>query len=123
MKTKKYMPEEKKLSTKIRKGDTVIAIAGNNKGQTGVVLRVIGNKAVVQDMNVRKKHVKKSEAMPNGGIVAQEKPFHISNIMICTEDKVPVRLKVRTTEDGTRQLYYKVGDKEVVHRTLSKNNK
>ncbi|MEC7839663.1 MAG: 50S ribosomal protein L24 [Chlamydiota bacterium] len=109
-------------SKKIRKGDTVIAIAGNYKGQTGTVLSVDSDKAVVQGLNVRKKHVKKSEQMPNGGIISVEKPLHISNLKVCVDGDKAVKLKVKAGNDGERELYYVDGDKEVTYRSLKKHN-
>lgn len=112
----------KRVSKKIRKGDTVMAIAGNYKGQTGTVLSVDADKAVVQGLNVRKKHVRRSEQMPQGGIIELEKPIHISNLMICVDDEQPVKVKVKADESGERQLYYKKGDAEVTYRSLKKHN-
>ena len=67
---------------KIKKGDTVVVLAGSQKGTTGEVLRVIPkkNQAVVQGVNVKTKHQKPSPTNPNGGIVKQEAPVHLSNL-------------------------------------------
>lgn len=112
----------RRVSKKIRKGDTVIAIAGNYKGQTGTVLSVDAEKVVVQGLNVRKKHVRRTEQMPQGGIVELEKPVHISNLKLCVDDEQPVKLKVKADDQGERQLYYKKGDAEVTYRSLKKHN-
>lgn len=104
----------------IRKGDRVIAIAGNDRGRAGEVLSVVGEKVVVQGINVRKKHVKASRDNQKGGIVEIERPIHRSNVMVCTADDRPIKLKVHTTEDGERQLVYRDGDKQVVYRTIKK---
>lgn len=74
---------------KIRKGDKVVAIAGNDRGQTGTVLSVLGEKVVVQGINVRKKHVKRSQANQAGGIIEMEKPIHISNVKLCGQNDKP----------------------------------
>ena len=68
---------------RIKKNDTVIAIAGDNAGKTGKVLRVLPKKnmAVVQGLNVVKKAVRRSETAPNGGFVEREAPIHLSNLM------------------------------------------
>jgi large subunit ribosomal protein L24 len=110
-----------KKSKKIRKGDKVIAIAGNCRGQTGTVLSCEENRVVVQGLNIRKKHVKKSETRPNGGIIEIEKSMHVSNLKVCVHDDKPVKLKTRTNEDGHRELYYKDGDQEVLYRSLKKS--
>jgi large subunit ribosomal protein L24 len=119
---KKKVFTNKRVSKKIRKGDTVMAITGNYKGQTGTVLSVDGDKVVVQGLNVKKKHVRRSEQMPQGGIMELEKPIHISNLMLCVDDETPVKLKVKIDETGERQLYYKKGDAEVTYRSLKKHN-
>lgn len=108
-------------SKKIRKGDKVIAIAGNNRGKTGTVLSCSGEKVLVQGLNVRKKHVKPSQQNQRGGIVEMEKPIHVSNLKVCTADETPVKLKVRATEKGERHLIYTDKDKEVLHRSLKKS--
>lgn len=113
--------ERKPSSTKkIRKGDKVIAISGNSRGQTGTVQSLKGDKVVVQGLNVRKKHVKRSQAVPQGRIVEIERPIHVSNLKVCVEGDTAAKLKVRTNEQGQRQFVYKQGDKEVVYRSIKK---
>ena len=111
------MPSQSK---KIRKGDRVVAIAGNNKGLKGTVLSCNGEKVVVQGLNVRKKHVKRSQEAPKGRIVEIERPIHISNLKVCVEGDAAARLKVRTNEHGDRQFVYKQGDQEVIYRLVKK---
>lgn len=120
MKKKKVQNES--VSKKIRKGDKVIAIAGNYKGQSGTVLSRSGDRIVVQGLNVRKKHVKRTQEMPNGNILELEMPIHISNLRVCTNDDKKVTLKIKTAENGERQFVYKDGDDEVVYRSLKKHN-
>jgi large subunit ribosomal protein L24 len=68
----------------IKTGDTVKVIAGEFKGEEGKVLRVIPskNRAVVEGVNEVSKHQKPSASNPQGGIVKEEAPIHISNLMI-----------------------------------------
>ena len=79
---------EKKSNTqpklKIRKGDTVQVIAGDSKGKQGKVLEVLlkENRAVVEGANLVSKHTKPNAANPNGGIIKQEAPIHISNLAV-----------------------------------------
>ena len=108
-------------SKKIRKGDKVIAIAGNNRGKTGTVLSCSGENVLVQGLNVRKKHVKPSQQNQRGGIITMEKPIHVSNLKVCTADETPVKLKVRETKNGERELVYTDNDKQVLHRSLKKS--
>ncbi len=107
-------------SKKIRKGDRVVAIAGNNRGMTGTVQSLKGEKVIVQGLNMRKKHIKRSQAAPQGRIVEMERPIHISNLKVCVEGETAARLKVRTSEQGHRQFVYQQGDKEVVYRSVKK---
>lgn len=67
---------------KIKKGDMVTIIAGDDKGKTGEVLRVFPkeNKLIVKDCKVAKKTVKPTEENKKGGFVAKEMPIHISNV-------------------------------------------
>ena len=68
---------------RIRKGDQVIVIAGADKGKKGEVVRVAGDKVVVQNINIIKRHTKPNpQANVAGGIVEKEAPFHISNVML-----------------------------------------
>lgn len=69
---------------KIKKDDTVVVIAGNNKDKTGKVLKVFPkeNRVIVEGVNLRKRHSKPSQANPQGGIVEKEAPINISNVMI-----------------------------------------
>lgn len=72
------------MSTKlhIKKGDTVYVNAGDNKGQQGKVLEVLVEKqrAIVEGVNMVSKHTKPNAANPQGSIVKQEAPIHISNL-------------------------------------------
>ncbi|WP_321371734.1 50S ribosomal protein L24 [uncultured Draconibacterium sp.] len=73
---------QKKLH--IKKGDTVVVIAGNSKGQKGRVLEVIRktDRAIVEGVNMMKKHTKPNAQAPQGGIIEREAPVHISNLML-----------------------------------------
>ena len=68
---------------RIKKGDQVIVIAGADKGKKGEVVRVLGDKVVVQNINIVKRHTKPNpQAGQPGGIVEREAPIHISNVML-----------------------------------------
>ena len=68
----------------IKKGDTVMVLTGNSKGKTGTVLRVLvkEQKAIVEGLNMVSKSQKPSAKNPQGGIVKQEAPIHISNLNV-----------------------------------------
>jgi large subunit ribosomal protein L24 len=90
---------------RIKKNDTVIAIAGESAGQTGKVLRVMADKglAVVQGLNMVKKAVRRSQTAPNGGFVDREAPMQLSNLMPYDPDK----------KKGVRISSVREGDKVV----------
>jgi len=70
------------MIARIKKGDTVRVIAGDDKGRSGKVLQVVsgGNRAVVEGLNFVKKHMRKTQDNPQGGIFEKEAPIHISNL-------------------------------------------
>lgn len=110
----------KQSTKKIRKGDRVVAISGNDRGLVGAVQSRNGDKVIVQGINLRKKHVKKSQEAPKGGIVEIERPIHISNLKVCVEGDKVTKLKVRENKEGDREFFYKKGDQEMVYRSVKK---
>jgi large subunit ribosomal protein L24 len=111
------------MSKWIKKGDKVVVIAGNEKGRSGEVLSIRGDKVIIQGLNIRKKHVKRRAKAGAGEIIEIEKPIHISNVSICDEDLKPVKIKVRTNSKGEKELFFINKDKEVLHRVVGKTNK
>ena len=71
------------LKMKIKKGDQVIVIAGDDKGKTGEVVKAMPSegKVVVQGVNLVKRHTKPSQTTP-GGIITKEAPIHVSNVAL-----------------------------------------
>ena len=71
-----------RVKTHVKKGDTVQVIAGNHKGATGSVLQVIPEKdqVLVEGIRMIKKHQKRNQEFPEGGIIEKEGPIHISNV-------------------------------------------
>ena len=68
---------------RIKKGDQVVVIAGKDKGKRGDVVRVAGDKVVVSNINIVKRHTKPNpQANQPGGVVEREAPIHISNVML-----------------------------------------
>lgn len=68
---------------RIRKGDQVLVITGKNKGQKGEVVRVVGDRVVVTNINLVKRHTKaNAQTGQPGGIIEREAPIHISNVMV-----------------------------------------
>jgi large subunit ribosomal protein L24 len=93
------------MAAKIKKGDTVIVLAGKDKGRSGRVLRVFpaDSRVVVEGVNMMRKHVKPSMADPQGGIKSIEAPIHISNVaMRDPQSGQPTRVGFKTTENGEK---------------------
>jgi large subunit ribosomal protein L24 len=89
---------------KIIKDDKVKVIAGNSKGKTGKVMKVIidKNKVIVEGVNLVKKHQKPNQMNQQGGIIEKEAAIHASNIMIiCSNCDKAVRISKRRNEDGS----------------------
>ena len=89
----------------IKKGDNVQILAGKDKGKRGVVEQVLPKEAkvVVGGLNMVKRHMKKTQATPNGGIVAKPAPIQRSNVaVICPQTDKPTRIKFQTAADGTK---------------------
>lgn len=116
-KTQKHKPNKT-----IRKGDKVIAITGNYKGQVGTVITKDGDQVTVGGLNLKNKCVRKSQQHPNGGFIKIEKPMHVSNLKICTAANKPVKLRTKTNKAGDKELYYLEDGKEIIHRSIKKSS-
>ena len=70
------------MATKLRKGDEVVVIAGDDKGSKGKILQVLRekNRVLVEGINMSKKHERKTQDNPQGAIVEREAPIHYSNV-------------------------------------------
>lgn len=110
------------MSKWIRKGDKVVVVSGNDKGKVGDVISRKEHRAVVQGINIRKKHVKRQEKAPGAGILEMEMPLNISKIALCNADGKPVRVKVRLSNSGVKELYYLEGEKQIVLRQVKKTS-
>ena len=96
---------------KIKKGDLVKVISGEQKGSDGSVIKIIKgtNKLVIEGINIVKKHKKPDSNNPQGGIVEKEAPIDISNVSLLTSDGKPTRVGFRI-EDGIKVRYSKKTD-------------
>jgi large subunit ribosomal protein L24 len=81
------------IKIKIKSGDTVKIIAGDHKGTTGKVTKVLreANKAIVEGVNMVSRHTKPSAKNPQGGIVKKEAPIHISNLAVVEGKAKPAK--------------------------------
>jgi large subunit ribosomal protein L24 len=86
----------------VRKGDTVIVIAGANKGKKGKVLRVLGNRVVVEKVAMIKRHTRPTQKNPQGGIVDKEGTIHISNVQLFDDQTNRGTRTKNVTEDGIK---------------------
>ena len=94
----------------IKKGDTVVVISGADKSVEGRVLRVLTKKgtAIVEGVRVVKKHTKPNNQYPKGGVIEQEAPIQISNLMLIDpKTGEATRVGRRRTEDGRSVRYSK----------------
>jgi large subunit ribosomal protein L24 len=89
----------------VRKGDTVVVVAGKERGKKGKVLRVIPEKGrvVVERINMIKKHQRPTQKVRQGGIIEREGSIHLSNVMLVDpgSDK-PTRVGMRALADGKK---------------------
>jgi len=105
---------QKKLH--IRKGDTVMIIAGDSKGQQGKVLLVekAKSKAIVEGVNLVSKHTKPNAKSPQGGIVKKEAPVHISNLMVVDGSGNPSRTSRKADTKNEKLVRYSKKTGEVI---------
>lgn len=88
---------------KIKKGDNVRVITGKDKGKEGKVLAIKDGRVIVEGVNMISKHTKPNQANPKGGIVRQEAPIDISNVMYVHKGKV-TRIGFKFIEDKDGKL-------------------
>ena len=74
------------MSKQIKKGDRVLVIAGNDKGKSGEVLSRSKERILIQGINVRKKHMKRTQESQGGRIIDMEVPIHISNVTLSDKE-------------------------------------
>ncbi|GAA1022955.1 MULTISPECIES: 50S ribosomal protein L24 [Amycolatopsis] len=92
---------------KVKKGDTVVVIAGKDKGAKGKVIQAYPERerVLVEGVNRIKKHTRITQTQrgaQSGGIVTQEAPIHVSNVMVVDSDGKPTRVGYRIGEDGKK---------------------
>lgn len=107
------------MKLKIKKGDMVQVIAGNDKGKTPRRVLLVDDKrmrVLVEGVNIRKKHARPSQQNPNGGIIEMEMPIHYSNVMLIDSEKKATRVGLKVTvENGKRRVtrIAKTNNKEI----------
>jgi large subunit ribosomal protein L24 len=100
----------------IRKGDDVVIIAGDSRGQQGKVLKVVTDTgmAIVEGINMVHKHTKPNAKSPKGGILKKEAPVHISNLMVIDSSGKPTRVGKQMDEKKNKSVRYSKKSGEVI---------
>ena len=104
------------MALKIRKGDNVQVISGDDKGKTGRVLSVdeVKRRVVVEKVNFVKRHTKARKSGVQSGILEREAPIHISNVMLVDpESGQGARVGTRVMPDGTRERVSRASGKPI----------
>ena len=102
---------------KIKKDDTVLVLTGTSRGSKGKVIKVIPseNRAIVEGVNMVSKHSKPNAANPQGGIVKQESPIHISNLkLVDPSSGKPTRVGRKKDENTGKIVRFSKTTKEVI---------
>ncbi len=88
---------------KVAKNDTVLVMAGDDKGKTGRVLKVLPaqRRLLIEGVNFIKRHSRPTQSNPKGGIVQKEAPINVSKVMVvCPKCNVPTKIGKKRLEDG-----------------------
>jgi large subunit ribosomal protein L24 len=86
----------------VKKGDNVLVITGDDKGKKGRVVEVITetNRAIVEGVNIVKRHTKPNAQNQNGGIISKEAPVHISNLKVVDKSGIATKVGRKINENG-----------------------
>lgn len=103
----------------IKQGDTVLVIAGNDKGKSGEVIARKKEKILIRGVNVRKKHMKARKQGQKSDIVEIELPIHISNVALCNAKGEKIKVRAALKEGSKeKELVIVNGDKSESFRKL-----
>ena len=100
----------------VKKGDTVLVLSGNDKGKRGKVLSVDvkSQRAIVEGIRLVSKHTRPNAEHPQGGIIKQEAPIHISNLMVIDNDGNPTRVGRKKDEKTGKLVRYSKKNGEII---------
>jgi large subunit ribosomal protein L24 len=87
----------------VRKGDMVVVISGAYKGKRGKILRLVGDRVIVEKVAMIKRHQKPTQKAPQGGIIDKEGSIHISNVALF-DDKLGRGTRTKTDTDGDTKV-------------------
>jgi len=101
---------------RIKKGDNVVVIAGDSKGQQGrvLVVEVDKDRAIVEGVNMVSKHSRPTQDNPKGGILQQEAPIHISNLKVLDNTGKATRVGKKLDEKTDKLVRYSKKSGEVI---------
>jgi large subunit ribosomal protein L24 len=108
--------EDKIYKIRLKKGDTVVVLAGKYKGKTGKIVATHPreNKVTVEGINIIKKHVKPNRTHPQGGIIEMTKPIWVSKVAIVEPTtKKASRIGYEVAKDGAKTRVFKATGKEI----------
>lgn len=107
------MAEAQKTSTKLKKDDQVMVIAGKDKGKVGRILRIDAktSRVLVEGVNLVKKAMRKKNQNDRGGIIEVEATIHLSNVQIVDKGGKPSRITYKIEGDDKTRVAVKSGDK------------
>jgi len=100
----------------VKKGDTIYVVSGKEKGKTGKVIKVLRgrNRAIVEKLNIVKRHQRPTQANPAGGIIEKEASIHISNLMLYDQGEAsPTRIGRKVLGTGEKVRYSKKSGEEI----------
>ncbi len=100
----------------VKKGDTVLVLSGNDKGKRGKVMSVDvkSQRAIVEGVRMMSKHTRPNAEHPQGGIIKQEAPIHISNLMVVDKDGNPTRVGRKLDEKTGKLVRYSKKNGEII---------
>ena len=100
----------------IKKGDTVLVLSGNDKGKQGKVMSVDvkSQRAIVEGVRIMSKHTRPNAEHPQGGIIKQEAPIHISNLMVVDKSGKPTRVGRKKDEKTGKLVRYSKKTGEII---------
>ena len=100
----------------VKKGDTVLVLSGNDKGKRGKVLSVDvkSQRAIVEGIRLVSKHTRPNAEHPQGGIIKQEAPIHISNLMVVDNDGNPTRVGRKIDEKTGKLVRFSKKNGEII---------
>lgn len=111
------------MSKRIREGDEVVVLSGNDRGKKGIVKSCSGDFALVQGVNFRTSYIKKNQDHPNGLLLRSEAPIRKCKLRIVSPEGVPVKLRARFNAEGEKELYYNHEGEQRLYRNIKRSRK